>query len=599
MNSEETPNSEGVEDSIHANNSNEQTSSILGKKDSSVIPTEVGEDVTSDSALLMTEENEYPDLNEVESSDRDAPELTEEADVISDEEISHPTFALHRNSDFSKSYHEFIPGDLITLIVTGTGNWKISKAIMYDSRDQIRYQALSGGTSHNWTTRVQMTKTYGDWKFTVEGPLNIENEEFSEIIPFAIVKFLPEQVELIEEPEIAPEVVSEVDRFEIPVIEINGVGPAYASRLNDAGIFYFHQLLEITTLRAAEITNGTPVKAETWYAFVNDVLQNEKHELRRKYAPVLTIDGQPEFIPELNDNDPPEKIKGIGPATANKLITAGFSSVKSIADSTPNKMGKSLNMSISKVSSWISIAQEKLYGTISIEVEKKPDKVIDRIKSEEPVTVIKGIGAATFNKLDAIGFGTIKALAEAQIHKIVEQTNFSSTKLEGWISLAQTMLKQAKEPLKPVLIEKPKVKPEDPATEVKGIGPATYSKLKAAGFSTVSSISEASPEELATITKTSVSKTSAWISDAQIKLLDKAVGDVSKVKIAIETTQKDPLLRIRGVGPTYNRRFKESNITSLENFVELSLEKIMEIGKVNEVKAKQWLDDATKLTIIK
>ncbi len=460
-------------------------------------------------SIVKNDSNENHQLNETPlDNGEDKSEMNE--DLV---DLSFPKFTLHRNSDLSQVANEFIPSDLITLLVKGTGDWKSSRAVMLDSRDQIRYQAISGGKDHNWTTRIQRTKTFGDWKYVIEGPLDEENKEFNQELSFSIVQYLPEQVIIDEEPIVA---AAEFEKIEIPVIEISGVGPTYATRLNDAGIFYFYQMKSISPLNAAEITNGTPTKAEGWFEFIDAVFGNPNHELMRKYHP---IDSK-EFIPLVKENDDTTQIKGIGPATSKKLVEAGYQTIKSMADSKPKNLADKLNTTQKKVLVWISDAQMKLYGKSSVDQEK-----VEKVKP----------------------------------------------KIET-------------------------VKPDDPATKIKGIGPSTYKKLENANFKSVKDIADALPEEVAKAIKVSISKVTNWVSNAQILIFGASEIDVSKVKKVKEVAEKEPLMRIRGVGPTYNKRFKENGIENLEKFSQLSVEKIAELGKVNVSKAKQWLNDSIKLS---
>ncbi|MHA2089886.1 MAG: helix-hairpin-helix domain-containing protein [Candidatus Kariarchaeaceae archaeon] len=463
--------------------------------------------INSDSA----EENK----SAIEDQDHSIEAISESiTDDIPVDPAPYPTFSLHRNADLSREYETFIPGDLITLIVNGTGDWKSSSVHMIDSRDQVRYQAFSGGNNHNWTTRIQQTKTFGDWRFQVLGPLTRQNDEFDQVIPFELVRFLPEQLEV----EVAPPVVTEGDPVlsYIPVVEVVGIGPTYATRLNDAGIVNLNDMFAIDSLRAAEITNGTPTKAERWFEFIEEVRDTPNHELRRKYQ--LEAGIEVDFVPLLSSDDPPEKIKGIGPATADKLRAFGLSSVEDIANSSPETISSGIKVTIKKAINWVSDAQLNLTGTSDIKVlEKKPVKEI------------------------------------------------------------------------------PTIKPDDSVTIIKGIGPATARKLEAAGYNTLKSVVDAIPDEIAESLSISLSKATAWVADAQMKLTGETKVEEPKVKKAVAVSVSDPLRRIRGVGPTYNKRLIQNGIESLNQFVALDVDEIAAIAKIPVSKAKQWLTDARKL----
>ena len=55
-------------------------------------------------------------------------------------------------------------------------------------------------------------------------------------------------------------------------------------------------------------------------------------------------------------------------------------------------------------------------------------------------------------------------------------------------------------------------------TVIKGIGPATARKLEAVGYNTLKSVVDTTPDEIAEALSASLSKATAWVVDAQIKL---------------------------------------------------------------------------------
>ena len=95
--------------------------------------------------------------------------------------------------------------------------------------------------------------------------------------------------------------------------DIDGIGPVYAKRLNEAGIYSFAQLAELTAQRVREIINP-----EEWQK-----IEPEKWIVQ---ASVMA------------DPDKLEDIIGIGEVYARRLNKAGIYSFAQLAESTPEQI---------------------------------------------------------------------------------------------------------------------------------------------------------------------------------------------------------------------------------------------------------------------
>ncbi|MHA2029123.1 MAG: helix-hairpin-helix domain-containing protein [Candidatus Kariarchaeaceae archaeon] len=339
-----------------------------------------------------------------------------------DEEILFPTYKLFRNQNHDIEILKYQPGDLITLILENTGKSRSTEIVMYDSRDEPRYHGKSGGNNHEWTTRIQRTTILGNWRFTAQGPFIDENNLFSLDIPFEIVKYIPEEVPLIEEEVIVEGDYEELINFainenvNIPVIEIKGVGPSYQQRMNNADIYYFHEILQSNPETLSEKTSVNLMKIEMWFAFVEKTLGNRGHQLVLQYS---SIAGEPDKGGEV-----PSAIKGIGPVMEKKLLTAGFNNVLSIADSSPQNIVDGIHITITKAQTWINNAQMIISGTADIQ-KQKPIKPATEIKltPSDPPEKITGVGPATSKKLVSAGFTTIQNIADANLDELAAAIN--------------------------------------------------------------------------------------------------------------------------------------------------------------------------------
>lgn len=101
-----------------------------------------------------------------------------------------------------------------------------------------------------------------------------------------------------------------------PLIDINGIGPVYEKRLNDAGIQTFAELAALTPERIRTI-----IKPENWQLFEPEKWIEEARLRLRQANP-----------------DPLVDINGIGPVYQKKLFDAGIYTFEQLASMTPDQI---------------------------------------------------------------------------------------------------------------------------------------------------------------------------------------------------------------------------------------------------------------------
>lgn len=101
-----------------------------------------------------------------------------------------------------------------------------------------------------------------------------------------------------------------------PLVDINGIGPVYEKRLNEAGIQTFAELAALTPERVRAIINP-----ESWQHIDPEAWINEARLLLRRANPDPLID-----------------INGIGPVYQDKLFDAGIYTFAQVAAMTPEQL---------------------------------------------------------------------------------------------------------------------------------------------------------------------------------------------------------------------------------------------------------------------
>jgi predicted flap endonuclease-1-like 5' DNA nuclease len=181
---------------------------------------------------------------------------------------------------------------------------------------------------------------------------------------------------------------------------IDGIGPTYAKRLNEAGILSFAQLAELTPEQIREI-----IKPAAWQKIDAESWISQAERL-----------GRPEEL---------EKIIGIGEVYANRLKGAGVHTFGQLAQLTPEHVHEIINPedwhNIDSAS-WITQA-----GYLA-----NPDQL------EE----IDGIGDVYAQRLNEAGIYTFEQLAQLsvdRIQEIISAEEWQKIEPESWIAQANKL----------------------------------------------------------------------------------------------------------------------------------------------------------------
>lgn len=139
-----------------------------------------------------------------------------------------------------------------------------------------------------------------------------------------------------------------VDLLPYRLEEIRGIGPAYAKRLNEAGIHTFTDLAQAGEERLDEIIGERGAR-----------LMDTKDWIRQAKA----------FIGLTSGDRPPlplEEIKGIGPVFATRLDLAGIHTFEDLAKTNVDQIREALGSrgaSVANVERWLREANEHLAGS--------------------------------------------------------------------------------------------------------------------------------------------------------------------------------------------------------------------------------------------
>jgi predicted flap endonuclease-1-like 5' DNA nuclease len=180
--------------------------------------------------------------------------------------------------------------------------------------------------------------------------------------------------------------------------EIDGIGPTYAKRLNEAGIFSLAQLAQLTPVEIEAIikpASWQKIDAESWIA-----------QAKRLSRP-----------------DALEKIVGVGEVYANRLQGAGVHTFRQLAQLSPEHVREIINPE-----DWHNI---------------DPDSWISQAKylaHPDQLEEIDGIGEVYANRLNEAGVYSFEQLAELlpeRIREIINPEEWQKIEPESWIAEAK------------------------------------------------------------------------------------------------------------------------------------------------------------------
>jgi predicted flap endonuclease-1-like 5' DNA nuclease len=243
------------------------------------------------------------------------------------------------------------------------------------------------------------------------------------------------------------------DRLE----EIEGIGPAYAKRLNETGIHSFAQLAELTPERVREI-----IKPESW----------QKIEPEEWIAQAAA----------MADPDALEDIVGIGETYARRLNQGGIYTFAQLAQLAPERVAE-----IAAVEEWQEVDAESWVAQAKGFAFKKAQQTRARgsrtsfSEREDPLVDIDGIGPVYARQLNEAGIVSFWQLAEQtpeQLREIIKPDEWQKIDLESWIAQARLMASP------------------DSLEDINGIGIVFAKRLNEVGIYTFAQLAEQTPERL-------------------------------------------------------------------------------------------------------
>ncbi|MBE7552192.1 MAG: DUF4332 domain-containing protein [Anaerolineales bacterium] len=246
-----------------------------------------------------------------------------------------------------------------------------------------------------------------------------------------------------------------------PLVDIEGIGPVYAQRLNEAGIFSFRQLAEQTPERLREIINP-----ESWQKIdAADWIAQAK---------------------AMADPDPLEDIVGIGETYAHRLNRAGIYTFAQLAALSPERIEQIVEVEEPQMidaRSWVAQARgfafKKTQATRALGSRAVP-------QDEDPLVDIDGIGPVYAERLKRAGivsFWQLANMTPEQVREIVGPEEWQKIDAASWIAQAKVMASP------------------DKLEDITGIGVVFARRLNEAGIYTFAQLAEQTPERLREIIK--------------------------------------------------------------------------------------------------
>jgi predicted flap endonuclease-1-like 5' DNA nuclease len=246
-----------------------------------------------------------------------------------------------------------------------------------------------------------------------------------------------------------------------PLVDIEGIGPVYAQRLNDAGIFSFRQLAAQTPERLREIINP-----EAWQKIdVADWIAQAK---------------------AMADSDPLEDIVGIGEIYAHRLNRAGIYTFAQLAALSPERIEQIAEVEEPQMidaKSWIAQARgfafKKTQATRALGSRAVP-------QDEDPLVDIDGIGLVYAERLKQAGivsFWQLANMTPEQVREIIGPEEWQKIDTASWIAQAKVMASP------------------DKLEDITGIGVIFARRLNEGGIYTFAQLAGQTPERLREIIK--------------------------------------------------------------------------------------------------
>ena len=74
-----------------------------------------------------------------------------------------------------------------------------------------------------------------------------------------------------------------ISELEIPVNEIQGIGPSYTKKLQEAGVQYIHQFITFTVDELVDQTGITKGRMTKWFNTAMEIANDPENEIYKKF----------------------------------------------------------------------------------------------------------------------------------------------------------------------------------------------------------------------------------------------------------------------------------------------------------------------------
>ena len=271
---------------------------------------------------------------------------------------------------------------------------------------------------------------------------------------------------------------------------LEGIGPMYATRLNDGGITTFAQLAETDEATLAGLINAPAwrrINFANWKAQAELAAAGDEAGLRQLQARLFRREG-----------DNLSLIRGVGARSAAGLREAGLGTFAALAAATPEQVEAAVKAGGGRggdYTAWIDEAGRRAAGRRVPRATRRP-KAAYVVPCPQDLSAVPGIGSVFEQRLYAAGIGSYWELAELPANDLatildvrVGSIDIPAIQAEAMrLAVAGNALGRAWDGT-----------PPDDFEEVGGIGEVYERRLYEAGICTFAALAATSPERLAEI----------------------------------------------------------------------------------------------------
>ncbi len=291
-------------------------------------------------------------------------------------------------------------------------------------------------------------------------------------------------------------------------------------------------------------------------------------------------------IREPGEVDDFTRIKGIGPALATRLSSAGIYRYADLAGAEAQELLDALG-----IEPWQKVEPEVWIAEAAVLAEKPP-----AVHAGDDLTRIEGVGPAYATRLRASGITTFAQLAgsdEETLTIVVAAPAWRRPNYGDWIAQARLAAAGDKAGLQS-LQEKLNSRQGDNLSLIAGIGPQSLVVLSDGGIDTYAALAAAKPADLVALFEDESARAGdfeAWIAEAKLRAAGKRVqrtrSRAPELKVLETRSCPQDLELINGIGTIYEQRFYEVGIGS---FWEVGMLPEAVLSEVLEVQAFQDVD---------